>query len=405
MKRLSGLVMVVICLVLPSLAQVSPPLDAKPGRSNAPARGQFPTLIPRSPEEREATYRSLHRIILNVLVTDASGRAVKGLKQEDFTLLDNQQPQAIASFRAVLGGTPGVATHVILMLDAMNNSSRGVNYERKEIEKFLRQNQGRLTYPTSIAILSGSGASVSQPSQNGERLIGDLQGLLGRVHGFSCSEEGLDKNMEYAMSVYGTDVLPSSGAGSQKAQAMACQDQRFQLSVSALNRLATQQLNVAGRAILIWIGPGWPRLSDPGFRPDTALIRQNFFAYLVELSTTLREAQVTLNAVSQPELFRKAELQSDHDNVFFDGVPTQDQVTAGSLSLQALAHQSGGRIEEESKDIAREIGACIADAESYYVLSYDSAPSALLNEHHSLNVKVSEAGLTVRTNTVYYALP
>ncbi|HEX4031251.1 MAG TPA: VWA domain-containing protein [Terracidiphilus sp.] len=405
MKRLSWLVMAVICLAYSSLAQAPSSLAGKPGRSNAHVPSQFPTLIPRTREDREAAYRSLHHIILNVLVTDASGKAVKGLKQEDFTLLDNQKPQAIASFRAVLGGAPGVATHVILMLDAINNSGREINYERKGVEKFLRQSQGRLTYPTSIAILSGSGASVSLASQNGETLLGDLQRLLSRVHGFNCADEGLGRDAEFAVSVDGAAVLPSPGEGLEKAHEMDCLNQRFQISVSALNRLATEQLDVTGRAILIWIGPGWPRLSDHGFRPDTAPLRLNFFDNLVQLSTTLREAQVTLDAVSQPDLFRKAQLQSDHDNALFDGVPTQDQVTAGSLSLQALAHQSGGRIEEENKDIASEIGACIADAESYYVLSYDSAPATVLDEYNSLKVKVNEAALTVRTNTVYYGLP
>ena len=405
LKRLSSIVTLVACLALSLPAQQAPSPAAKQGLPNAPARSQFPTLTPRSPEEREARYRSLHRVILNVLVTDASGNPVKGLTQQDFTLLDNQQPQAIASFRTVLGGAASVATHVILLIDALNNSSRAINYERKETEKFLRQGQGRLPYPTSIATLTGAGASVSQPSQDGEFLIGELQKRLSGTHPFDCAEDGLDRDVEYAMSVYGTDVLPKSGAGSQKTHAMDCLNQRFQISVSALNRLARQQENVLGRAILIWIGPGWPRLSDPEFRPDTAPIRQNFFAYLVEVSTALREAQVTLNAVSQPDLFRKAEMQSDHDNVYFNGVPTEQQVTAGSLSLQALAHQSGGRIEQDSKDIASGIDACLADVESYYVLAFDSAAATQPNEHHSLNVKVNQPGLTVRTNTVYYALP
>src|SRR5450631_2109507 len=176
MKRMSWIVTLVACLAPSSLAQQAPSPAAEQGRPNAPARSQFPTLTPRSPEEREARYRSLHRVILNVLVTDASGNPVKGLTQQDFTLLDNQQPQAIASFRTVLGGAASVATHVILLLDALNNSSRAINYERKETEKFLRQ--GRLPYPTSIATLTGAGASVSQPSQDGEFLIGELQKRL-----------------------------------------------------------------------------------------------------------------------------------------------------------------------------------------------------------------------------------
>jgi hypothetical protein len=41
--------------------------------------------------------------MLDVLVTDISGRPVAGLEQKDFTLLDNKKPRPILSFRAVDG--------------------------------------------------------------------------------------------------------------------------------------------------------------------------------------------------------------------------------------------------------------------------------------------------------------
>jgi VWFA-related protein len=394
-----------VCVALLSTAEVPAQSQERPGQSEVPPRAPLPTLIPRSHEEREARFRAQHRIILNVLVTDSSGKPVTGLRQEDFAILDNQHLRAIASFRAVNGGAVAAATHVLLMLDTINNSPRGITSERQEIEKFLRHGEGHLAYPTSIGIFSGNGASVGRASKDGGVLAGDLQRLLTNVHGFNCAEEGLGRDVEFAMTVYGTDVLPASLEGSPEARVTNCLNERFKLSVSTLNRLAREQIEVPGREILIWIGPGWPRLSDREFSPDTAGIRENFFAYLVELSTALHEGQVTLDAVSMPDLFRKAEMRSDHDNLFFDGVPNEEQVTAGSLSLRALAHQSGGRILEDGKDIASEISECVADAEFYYVLSFDFAPSAEPGEYRSLGVSVNKPGLTVRTNTVYYAQP
>ena len=60
--------------------------------------------------------------------------------------------------------------------------------------------------------------------------------------------------------------------------------------------------------------------------------------------------------------------------------------------LQVLAHQSGGQILTEGNDLEGEIAKCIADADSYYVLSFDSPPAAALGEFHSLQVKVEQAG-------------
>ena len=172
-----------------------------------------------------------------------------------------------------------------------------------------------------------------------------------------------------------------------------------------LERFATEQEDVPGRVILIWIGSGWPLLVNPEFREDSTALKRNLFDNLVLVSTALREAQVTLDAVFSPDFYRKVELRSDHDNTFFNGVPTEDQVTASSLGLHVLAHQSGGQILTESKDLGDEIAKCIDDAESYYALSFDSSPATRPGEFHSLQVNVNKPGLTVRTNTGYYAQP
>src|SRR5580693_4090536 len=83
-----------------------------PPAPNAPR-----TLIPRTSQQREDVYRAAHHIVLNVSVTNASGKPVPGLTQEDFTLLDNGQGQKIASFQAVEAGTVETPVRVVLMLD------------------------------------------------------------------------------------------------------------------------------------------------------------------------------------------------------------------------------------------------------------------------------------------------
>ena len=132
----------------------------------------------------------------------------------------------------------------------------------RRVEKFLRHGEGHLAYPTSIGIFSSNGASVGRASKDGGVLAGDLQRLLTNVHGFNCAEEGLGRDGEFAMTVYGTDV--PAGLYSRdipEARVTNCLNERFKLSVSTLNRLAREEVEIPGREILIWIGPGWPRLS------------------------------------------------------------------------------------------------------------------------------------------------
>jgi len=391
-----------VCFALFSFAQETPP-PATTGQPTSPPLTPSITLVPRSHEERENRYRAEHRIVLNVLVTDRSGRPVRGLKEEDFSLLDNGQAQAVSSFRE-LEGSKGVApARVVLMLDTVNNSPRDITNDRKGIEQFLKQSQLRLTYPTSIAILSGSGARVAPPSQERDALLEELRMLTKDVHQFDCTDEGGGSEQVYTTINLGTGTPVLDGL--HPDQRSGCLNERFLRSVSALKRFSIEQEDVPGRVILIWIGCGWPLLLNREFRADSTALKRNLFDNLVMVSTALREAQVTLDAVFSPDLYRKVELRSDHDNTFFNGVPTEDEVRASSLGLQVLAHQSGGRILVDSKDLGNEIAKCIGDAESYYVLSFDSHPAGKLSEFHSLQVNVNKPGLTVRTSTGYYAEP
>ena len=58
------------------------------------------------------------RITLDIVVTHHSGKPVHGLQQQDFTLLDNKQPQKLVRFRALENKASPV--HVIIMVDMIN---------------------------------------------------------------------------------------------------------------------------------------------------------------------------------------------------------------------------------------------------------------------------------------------
>jgi VWFA-related protein len=398
MARFPRLVALFSFIAATSTAQGLPPSQTESGQSPTPTH---PTLIPRSHEEREARYRANHRLILNVLAVDDSKAPVTGLSAQDFVLLDNGQPQTLATFRAVNGDQGIAPPHIVLILDAVNNDSRSIAFEIKEIGKYLVSNQGRLTYPTSIATLTPSGFKTSRTSTDGSALWQESKTLFKDIHPYECKSSSEDVANAQPLSGHGNSNI---GLSLEKTNDGNCLNDRFTLSVSALNDLATAQKNVPGRVIVIWIGPGWPLLSGPEFHPDSPETKANFFDHIAQLSRTLREAQVTVDAVSSPDMFRKPELSSIQVKSFAEGPHTEEQATASDLALQAIATQSGGRILE-SNSIADQIARCVADVQSYYALSFDSAPSSSPDEYHSLEVKVNKPGVRAFTNTMYYAEP
>src|SRR5277367_2788260 len=93
----------------------------------------------------------VREISLDVVVTDKSGNPVPGLQLQDFTLLDDKQPQTIRSFHAIDETTQAADApqEVFFLVDAVNTSFQSTSLERQQLEKFLRQDGGHLSIPMS----------------------------------------------------------------------------------------------------------------------------------------------------------------------------------------------------------------------------------------------------------------
>jgi VWFA-related protein len=256
------------CLSSVAFAQQSPATESHPPNQEASDQ-KHPALAHRPPPPpggREG------QIQLDVLVTDTAGRPVAGLQQGDFIVFDDKKPQPIRFFRAVDGqaaqGPTEPAVEVILLIDATNNSLHNIAFERDQIGKFLRQNGGHLPQPLTLMIFSEQGVQVGPPPSTDGNLVA----------------QELDK----------------SGATMHTVQRSGGYDaiERLELSLKTLRSIAAVEAPKPGRKMLIWIGPGWPMLEGPGYRPSGATQRGVFNA-IVEMTRTLREARITMYSVNQ----------------------------------------------------------------------------------------------------------
>ena len=353
-----------------------------------------PSLIPRNTQERQRTWDAHHRITLIVQVTDTSGKPVKGLSEADFTVLDNQQTRPLISFAGVNGDAAPAAPHVILVLDEVNDSSGYLAYARKGIQELLRS-QTQLPWLTSIAVLSQAGLEIGGSTRQTDALTHELALQAPDLSSESCRYDNT-ADVQSAAS-----ILPDSVSFDRTTQSPDCLNQHFVQSITQLQKFAAQQIEVPGRDLVIWLGPGWPLLNGPGFRPDAADRKQNFFDNLVQITNGLRESQVTLDVISPPGTKRRQGLL----NAAFDGgVAHATDASAATLSLERLVRESGGLNIEEKAHISSAILRCMADADAWYTLSFTS-PIVNDVQLHSISVKIDRPGLSTRTNTVYYAEP
>jgi VWFA-related protein len=322
-----------------------------------------------------------HQIVLDVVVTDRSGKAVKGLGEKDFTVLDNGHPQSVLSFHAEAAVAasanvqPAEPVKIILMVDEVNTTFRRVAYERDQIKRFLVQNEGVLARPMSLAFFSDAGTEIqNDTTRDGNALLA----------AFDQHETGL-RSIRRGAGFYGAV-------------------ERFQLSLNTLQALTGKEVQTPGRKIVIWISPGWPILSGP----EVELSAKNeagLFASIVSVSTALRQARITLYSINPLGAEDAGGIQAFYYKEFVKPVTVPRKSLPGNLALQVLAEQSGGLAFTASNDITGQISRCVADADAFYTLTVDAAPVDQPNGFHAIEVKVATSGLTARTRNGYYAQP
>ncbi|MGA2888516.1 MAG: VWA domain-containing protein [Terracidiphilus sp.] len=358
------------CLILLSFQAIyaqDNPVAIQSGRQGSTAVSLNGKTVAPAP----ATTRD--RIHLDVVVSDKSGRPISGLDLKDFTLLDDNQPAKILSFQAIDENIQKAnpPAEIILVIDAVNFGFQQVAFTRQEIERFLRQNGGHLAQPVSIFVLTNQGVDVRrQPSVDGNALAAEVSQLDNKLRTISSSAGGW-------------------GA-----------IERFEFSIRILTSIAKNEARKPGRKLLIWAGSGWPMLDVHNIE-STSEQRQQYFDSIVELSTKLREARISVYSISSGQPGRGTFLYQD----FLKPVKLPEKASPPNLALRVLAVQSGGRVRGPDNDLSAQIDRCVQDASTYYTLSFDPPRADHANEYHELKVQIDKPGLTALTNTGYYNQP
>jgi VWFA-related protein len=317
-------------------------------------------------------------VTLDVVVTDKSGKPVRGLEAQDFKVLDNKEPHSIMSFHAVEGASVDADPPVeaILLVDMINTEFGTLADERRNITEYLRQKGGHLALPTSFIFLTDQGLKFQeQPTHDPNVLLANLENN------------------------------PTSQRAFPQTEGFQAYIQMREKSLQALDGLAVKLSQKPGRKVVIWISPGWQAFSGAS-NQKSAKEWQDLFNFIAGISTELRQARITLYSVDPRGANQIQGINTDFTyKDFLKGVASPKQADNGDLLLQVIAAQTGGQVVFGSNNTARMIDQCLVDAEAYYVLTFNSPSADRANEYHGIQVQVDKPGLKVRTLTGYYAQP
>lgn len=385
------------------------PLKGSPLRANSVflllvscavnAAGQTaPQLIPRTAEEQQAQYETHRRVTLAAVITDQSGAALTGLRDKDFAVFENGTSRPIIKFTEVTKGDTA-KIHGLIVVDGLNGGASALHRQKKEIKEFLSHTT-MLPFPVAIDVVSEGGVSEGLASTDPAMLAHELDEHTSHVGGNDCDTVHPGSDLGSRMS---GGWQPSAQSTSGRAQ-LDCRVGHFNASMIALNQIFAQEAKAQGRAIVIWLGPGWP--FPPEVDRGQAMPTSNRGGardMVTALWGDILEGQVEFDAVSWGEFARpKGVGRPDAAADLGSSSQTEQEQM---LSIPALADQSGGLSFAKARNIPEVLGRLLNQDASFYKIEFAPAAVNKPDDFRTVVVKVAAPGATVRTMRSYLEQP
>ena len=415
--------------------------------------GSIPML--RAQEVPAPTIRVTTRMVLvDVVVTDKQGKPVPGLRAEDFTLEEKGKTQKIATFTAA--SEAGAAAEplprgiysnraqyrspggpiTVLLLDALNTPFKDQAYARQQMLKFVQQ-QYRPGERMAVFTLTGSLRVLQDFTSDPQVLYTALQrykpvpqefaqtATPAGAHEGPATASGVVASLDPAATPYhgggdeglrsaATDLAISNAQNAVASFAGAvtayAQDQRVQITLTALNSVARILGGLPGRKSIIWVTGSFPFTLIPEDRSMTeselaeslpsldtrrvdehasgnyaATFRQAHGEDIRETSARLSSAQISIYPVDA----RGLAISTDIDSV---------------ETMRDMARETGGRAYVNQNEIKDGVAQAFADQSAVYTLGYYPENKKYDGQYRAIKVKISKSGVEIFHRRGYYAI-
>ncbi len=332
-----------------------------------------PAAPPQNAQASGPLLRSTTRaVVLDVTVTDQRGNPVGNLTRKDFTVLENDTAQSIASFESsttLQQKTAQAPSRTVILIDELNTQFIDIAYARYSVEKYLKRASGRqLEQPAQLLALTDHGLVLAcDYTRNGGELLRALEQLPA--------------------------IIPFKlGLG-----ASALGD-RVNISLGALEEIARASAHSGQRTTVVWVSPGFPIVTPMNMDPDD---REKLLDALRKMSDMLLRSRVTVYSVDPRAVF------NDGANRAVDAMFSSSYSAStvfGDLALERLALETGGRAFYGRNDVDNLVAASILQSNTFYTLSYYPSDTDYNGQFRKIHIQVNRSGLKPLTRLGYYAV-
>ncbi len=374
----------------------------------AKAQAASPSVAGGQPAASTATLKVTARIVvLDVTVTDKTGKLVDGLTRKDFTVLEDKVPQSIRSFEppsahVMPGSRPdkpanlvhsaadlakiGNAPVTILVLDELNTRFEDMSFGRNQLVKYLQVQGPVLAQPTALLYATNTKFSeIRDYTQDRDTLLNDVK-----------------KHMpEYPWRLMNGKQGP--GAVERMAQTLA-----------SLEQLAQASSGTPGRKNVIWVGVGFPSADIVGLDPTTSATIEAAIQRCTDMLLAARITLYTIDPTANTTTTLAVAAPDDIEATNPGDLDTAEdenggQPFSGAVQFSNFAPATGGRAFLSRNDINNEIGEGITAGATYYTLSYSpSNASEEAAKFRNIRIVMKDPNLHATTRMGYFpvaALP
>jgi len=418
--------------------------------SSAPATS--PAAVPDAPAAPDgsqsaaqvATLRAFSNlVVVDVVVTDANKNPVHGLKQADFTLLENGKEQTIRHFEehkvgpvtkqialapklpagmfSNISAAPSNGPANVLLLDYLNTPVTAQAFARKQLLDYLDKAPAGTRIAifgmtTHLYMLQGFTSDMETlkavlTGKKGTPQVSDI--LTDAVNGGPMGTTAFsDAAAQYA------DVTQEMLDDQARADAQITseeQNNRMLYTLNSFDQLARYLVGIPGRKNVIWYSASFPLDVEPNLSeadPNDSVVRND--EAVRKMDNLLTRAQIAVYPVDARGL------QTDQSQNFVNenstGTPSPDSAQSGTMawmnqqaqeheSMYAMAEDTGGEAFVNTNGLTQAVGKAIEEGSNYYTLTYTPSNLQWDERFRTIKIKVNNPNaknLSYRNG--YYAL-
>jgi VWFA-related protein len=364
-----------------------------------------------------AVFRSQSRLVLlDVVVTDAAGHSINGLKASDFTVLEDGKPQTILAFheqdsRGTQSNPQAIVlpeheytnyeadeakARTVVLVDALNSDREDLANARNRLLQFLKKMPAG--QEVAIYALGSQLMQLQSFTSNPKLLEAAAERLATRPGWTNYDNRRLSADINEAARVVTDPRMLAMIASDLAEEHDAKLEMRTQYTFEALAQLARSLAVIPGRKNLIWLSGGFTLDSD----------NMSGLQHAAELLAATRIVVYPVDARGKVVLTARADTESteafSQTTPYEDNVGLKEESMSREDSMLNLARLTGGKAYFGRNDLDQEIAQAIDTGSRYYTIAHRPSNADWNGKYRKLRVKIARPGAKALCRAGYFAV-